>query len=89
MIGLAMRSRKKSKSFWKQMKMNSKPSNLMGHSKDSPEREVHSNTGLPKKDRKISNNQPNPLSTRTGGTTTKTGQRKQKDGNNKDQSRVK
>ena len=28
----------------------------MGHSKASPEREVHSNTGLPEKDRKISNN---------------------------------
>ena len=28
----------------------------MGHSKGSPEREVHSNTGLPKKDGNISNN---------------------------------
>ena len=28
----------------------------MGHGEGSPEREVHSNTGLPKKDRKISNN---------------------------------
>ena len=28
----------------------------MGHSKGSPEREVHSNTGLPKKDRNISIN---------------------------------
>ena len=28
----------------------------MGHSKGSPEREVHSDTGLPKKDRNISNN---------------------------------
>ena len=27
----------------------------MGHSKGSPEREVNSNTGLPKRDRKISN----------------------------------
>ena len=42
----------------------------MGHSKGSREREVHSNTGLPKKDRNISNKQPNPTSTRTGGTTT-------------------
>ena len=46
----------------------------MGHSKDSPEREVHSDTGLPKKDRKISNKQPNPTPTRTGGPTTKTAQ---------------
>ena len=38
MNGLITISRKKSKSFWKQMKMNSKQSNLMGHSKDSPER---------------------------------------------------
>ena len=28
----------------------------MGHSKGSPEGEVHSNTSLPKKDRNISNN---------------------------------
>ena len=39
----------------------------MGH---SPERETHSNTGLPKKYKNISNKQPNPTSTRTGGTTT-------------------
>ena len=32
----------------------------MGHSKGSPEREVHSNTGLPSKDRNISNKHPNP-----------------------------
>ena len=30
----------------------------MRHSKGSPEREVHSNTGLPKKERNISNEQP-------------------------------
>ena len=42
----------------------------MGHSKGSPEREIHSDTGLPKKDRNISNKQPNPTSTRPGGTTT-------------------
>ena len=36
----------------------------MGHSKGSPEREVHSNTGLPKKDRNISNKQPKPMPTR-------------------------
>ena len=42
----------------------------MGHSEGSPEREVHSDTGLPKKDRNISNKQPNATSTRTRGTTT-------------------
>ena len=31
----------------------------MGNSKGSPEREVHSNAGLPKKDGNISNKQPN------------------------------
>ena len=31
----------------------------MGHSKGSPERELHSDTGLPKKNRNISNKQPN------------------------------
>ena len=61
----------------------------MAHSKGSPEREVHSDTGLPKKDRNISDKQPNPMPTRTGGTTTKTAQSKQKEGNNQDQSRVK
>ena len=61
----------------------------MGHSKGSPEREVHSNTSLPKKDRNISNKQPNPTPTRTGGKTTKTAQSKQKEGNNQDQSRFK
>ena len=38
----------------------------MGHSKGSPEREVHSGTGVPKKDRNISNKQSNSTSTRTG-----------------------
>ena len=49
---------------------------LMRHSKGSPEREVHSNTGLPKKDRNISNKQPNTPPTRSQGTTTKTAQNK-------------
>ena len=61
----------------------------MGHSKGSPEREVHSDTGLPKKDRNISNKQSNPTPTRTGGTTTKTTQSKFKEGNNQNQSRIK
>ena len=40
----------------------------MGHSKGSFKREVHRNIGLPKKDRNISNKQPNTIPTRTGGT---------------------
>ena len=43
----------------------------MEHSEGSPDREFHSNTGLLKEDRKISNKQPNPTSTRMRGTTTK------------------
>ena len=61
----------------------------MGHSEATREREVHSNTRLPQKDRNISNKQPNPMPTITRGTTTKTAQSKQKEGNNQDQSRVK
>ena len=38
---------KKSKKFWKEMKMNSQHPKFMGHNEGSPEREVHSNTGLP------------------------------------------
>ena len=60
----------------------------MGHSKDSPEREVHTNTGLPKEDRKISSKQPNTKSTRTGGTTTNKAQ-SQNERSNQDQSRIK
>ena len=51
---LIMRSRKKSKSFWKQMKMNTPQSKTYGHSEGSPAREVHSDTGLPKKTQKHS-----------------------------------
>ena len=61
----------------------------MGHRKGSAQREVHSNTGLPKKNRNISNKQPNPIATRTEGTTTKTTQSKYKEVNNEDQSRIK
>ena len=61
----------------------------MGQGKGSPQREVHSNTGLPQKDRNISNKQPNPTPTRTRGPTTKATQSKQKEGNNQDQSRIK
>ena len=41
----------------------------MGHKEGSTEKEVHSDTGIPKKDRNISKKQTN--ATRTGGTTTK------------------
>ena len=61
----------------------------MGHREGSPEREVHSDTGLPKKDRKISNKQPNSIPKRTRGTTTNKAQSKQKEGNNQDQGRIK
>ena len=60
----------------------------MGHSKGSPEREVYSDTGLTKKNRISSNKQPNCTPTRTRGTTTKTAQSKQKEGNNEDQRRI-
>ena len=55
--------------------LNPKP---MEQSKGSPEREVHRNTGLPLKNRNISNKQPNPMPTRTGGPIRKTAQSKQK-----------
>ena len=55
----------------------------MGPSKGSPEREVYRNTGLPKKNRGILNEQPNPTPTRTQGTTTKTIQNSRN--NNKEQ----
>ena len=48
----------------------------MGHSEGSPEREVHSDTGLPQKYKNSSNKQPNPMPTRAQGTTTKTAQSK-------------
>ena len=37
----------------------------MGHSKGSPKREVPGDTGLSKKDRNISNKEPNPTPTRS------------------------
>ena len=51
----------------------------MGHSKGSPEREVHSNTGLPKKNRNSSNKEANPTPTRTQRTITKSAQSKEKE----------
>ena len=52
--------------------MNSHQSKTYGtqQSKGSPEREVHNDTGLPKKERNISNKKPNPTPTRTGRTKT-------------------
>ena len=61
----------------------------MGQSEGSPEREVCSYTGQPKKNRNISNKQPNATRTRTLGTTTKTTQSKYKKGNDQGQSRIK
>ena len=53
----------------------------MGQSEGSPEREVHSNTGLPKKNRNSSNKKSKHTSTRTQGTTTETTQSMYKEGN--------
>ena len=61
----------------------------MGHHEGSTEREAHSDTGLPKKDRNISNKQTNPTPARNQRATTKTAQSKQKAVNKQDQSRVK
>ena len=69
--------------------MNSHNPKPMGYREGSPETEVHSDTGLPKRNRNISNKKPNRTPTRTQGTTTKTTQSKQKEGNNQDQSRIK
>ena len=59
----------------------------MGHSEASPEREDHSDTGLPKKNRNTSNKQPNPTPIRTRRPTTKTTQ--SKEGNNQGHGRIK
>ena len=61
----------------------------MRHSKGSPEREGHSNTTLPKKDKNISNKQPNPISTRTRETTTNKPQSEEKEEDNHDQGTIK
>ena len=51
---------------------------------------MHSNTGLPKKDRNISNKQPNPtyIYKNLRGEENNKAQREQKEGNNQDQSRL-
>ena len=61
----------------------------MEHSEGSPEREIHSNTILPKKYRNISNKQLTPTSTRNGRTTTNKAQSKWKEGNNQDERGIK
>ena len=61
----------------------------MGHSEGSPEWEFIVIQDYLKKNRNISNKQPNPTPTRNSGTTTKTNQSKQKEGNNPDQNRIK
>ena len=71
------------------MKMNSQEPKFMGQREGRHEKEVHSDTGLSKKNRNISNKQPNPTPTRTWGTTTKTTHSKYKEGNNQDQSKIK
>ena len=67
------RNQKVSGKKWKWTHKNPK---CMGHSEGSTDREVHSNAGLPKKDRNISNKHPKPMPTRIWGTTTKTAQSK-------------
>ena len=59
MNGLIMTTSNKSKTFGKQVKIKHNSPKPVGNSKGSPEKEVHSNTGLPKKDRNISNKQGN------------------------------
>ena len=54
------------------MKTNWPQPKQMGHSKGNPDRKVHHDTGLPKKDGNISKKQPNTTPRRTGGTRKKT-----------------
>ena len=80
------RKQKVSGNKWKWTHNSPKP---IGHSEGIPHREVQSKTGLPKKDRNISNIQPNPTHTRMGRTTTSKAQNKYKKWNNQDQTRIK
>ena len=61
----------------------------MGHSRCSPDRAVHRDIGQPKQNRNISNKQPNPTSTSTGGTTANKAHSEWTEGNNQDQIRIK
>ena len=69
MSGSRTRLGKKSKGFCKQTKTNTQQLKTYGTQQRQSEREIHSNTGLPKKDRNISNKPPNPTSIKTRGTT--------------------
>ena len=69
------RNQKVSGNKWKSTHNSPK---VMGHSEGSPEWEVHSNTGLPKKGRNNWKKQPNPIPTWTGEITTKTAQSKRR-----------
>ena len=84
-----MRPRKKSKDTLKQMKMRTQQPKIIGHSKSSPKRKIHSITGLPQEMRKISNEQPNFSFKGIGKRTINKAQSEQKKINNKDQSRNK
>ena len=66
-----MKSRKKPKVSGKEWKWTHNNPKDMVHSKGSPEKKIHSNTGLSTEHRKILNKQLNPTSKRTWGTTTK------------------
>ena len=59
-----MRLGKKSKVSGNKWKWTHNNPKLMGQSEGSPEKEVHSDTGLPKNNINISNKQPNSTSTR-------------------------
>ena len=65
---LTMRSKKMSKSFWKQMKMNIQQSKSWDTANAFLRGRFIDTTGLPKKHRNILNKQPNPKYIRTGGT---------------------
>ena len=65
------------------MKMKHNGPKPLGCSKNSSEREIYSNTGLPQKARKISNKQYNLIPNRARKRTNKI-QNKHKEGNNKD-----
>ena len=80
------RNQKLSGNKWKQTHNNTE---MMGHREGSPERKVHSDTGLPKKDKNISNKQPNPTPTKSQEKTTKTSHSRYKEGNKQDQVRSK
>ena len=73
MNGWKVRLGKKSKVSGNKYKWTHNNPKPMGHSKGSPEREGHSDTGLSKKDKHFN---PNPTHTRTRGTTTKAAQSK-------------